>query len=38
MTRFLIIASIYWASAMHGVDPRIVTAQEMMGMSEGESA
>jgi len=35
MTRFLILCSIYWASAMHGVDPRIVTAQEMMGMVKG---
>jgi soluble lytic murein transglycosylase-like protein len=26
MTRFLILLSIYWQSAMHGVDPRIVTA------------
>jgi hypothetical protein len=23
MTRFLILLSIYWQSAMHGVDPRI---------------
>jgi soluble lytic murein transglycosylase-like protein len=26
MTRFLILCAIYWQSAMHGVDPRIVTA------------
>ncbi len=26
MTKFLILLSIYWQSAMHNVDPRIVTA------------
>jgi len=26
MTRLLILCAIYWQSAMHGVDPRIVTA------------
>jgi hypothetical protein len=26
MTRFLILCAIYWQSAMHGVDPQLVTA------------
>jgi hypothetical protein len=29
MTRLLILLHIYWASAMHGVDPRIVTARNL---------
>ena len=33
MTSFLILCAIYWQSAMHGVDPRIVTAMVVVESS-----